>query len=449
LETEKPILPPGAISLEEDVVAMKNTFSELGSEIDEIISKRPPFIVRWGTVYFFFLLLLIGLVSWFIKYPDVITTKAKLTSLNPPKAIVARLDGQLVKLNVREGQRVQKYQVLGYMESTANAETVIYLSGILDSLQNALYNGQYNLLSFSFPSGEGRDGALGELQQPYQIFIQSFILFRSYLENGFYLQKKKLLAKDMETLQRLNNNLYQQKRLEEEDLSLAQQTFTANEQLKDQKVISAFDYRNESSKLIGKKMSLPQITSSIINNEAQQNDKRKEILELDNQIAQQKNIFIQSLNTFISQVDEWKKKYLLISPVKGRIAFSGFIEEHQQLHANQIICFVNPSNSQYYAEIYIPQFNLGKVKTGQQVLLKFSSYPYEEYGSLNGRIDFISTIPTDSGYLAKVILTNGLTTIYNKPIQYREGLQAQGEIITQNMRLSKRFYYNIVKKIRK
>ena len=55
-------------------------------------------------------------------------------------------------------------------------------------------------------------------------------------------------------------------------------------------------------------MTLPQISSSIISNESQQNEKQKEIAELENQIQQQKGLFVQALNTFKSQVEDWKKK---------------------------------------------------------------------------------------------------------------------------------------------
>lgn len=85
----------------------------------------------------------------------------------------------------------------------------------------------------------------------------------------------------------------------------------------------------------------------------------------------------------------------------------------------------------------------------RQVLLNFSSYSFEEYGSVKGAFDFISNIPTDSGYIAKVTLPKGLHTNYKKQVQYREGLIAQGEIITKNMRLLERFYYNMLKNIRK
>ena len=258
-----------------------------------------------------------------------------------------------------------------------------------------------------------------------------------------------MLNKDLTFLQKMHINLLEQKGLNTEDLNLSQKNFNANKSLNDDKVIADVEFRNESSKLISKKLSLPQISSSILSNEAQQNEKQKEIAELQNTIAQQKNIFIQALNTFKSQIDDWKKKYLLTAPIDGKIAFATFLQENQQLQANQIICFINPENTQYYAEVYIPQTNFGKVRTGQEVLLKFPSYPFAEYGSVNGKIDFISNINTDSGYLAKVILPNGLNTSYKKQVQFRDGLTGQGEIITQNMRLLQRFYYNILKQVKK
>jgi multidrug resistance efflux pump len=245
----------------------------------------------------------------------------------------------------------------------------------------------------------------------------------------------------------MHSNLLQQKELNVQDLDLSQKTFDANQSLKDDKVISDLDYRNEKSKLINKKLSVPQINSAIISNESQQNEKQKEIMELENTIVQQKSIFSQSLNTLKSQTDDWKKKYLLTAPTNGKIAFASFLQENQQLQLNQIVCFINPGNSEYYAEVYIPQTNFGKVKRGQKVLLKFPSYPFQEYGSIKGNIDFISNIGTDSGYLAKVILPNGLNTSYKKQLQFREGLKAQVEIITADMSLLQRFYYNIIKQV--
>ncbi len=413
--------------------------------VQEIISNKPGILVKYGIVFFLITLLLLVAACWFIQYPDVVNTKAKLTSINAPKEVITKTSCKLVKLFAKEGEQKAKGDILGYMESIANNEEVILLSKNVDSA-TSLFNNNNIDGSLSFLQNDYFN--LGELQQNYQAFSTTYQTFKNYLTNGFYIRKKVMLANDLSFLKRMHSNLLNQKGLNTQDLALQQKTFEANQSLKDDKVISELDYRNETSKLISKKLSLPQISSSIIGNEAQQNEKLKEIAELENTIAQQKSIFNQSLNTLKSQIDEWKQTYLLTAPTSGKIAFATFLQENQQLQANQLICFINPENTHYYAEVYIPQTNFGKVQIGQQVLLKFPSYPFQEYGSVKGSIDFISNIATDSGYIAKVLLPQGLNTNYNKKVQYRDGLMAQGEIITKNMRLLERFYYSIEKNIR-
>lgn len=414
--------------------------------VQEIVSSKPSFIVRYGIVFFLFILILLIIACWFIQYPDIVPTKAKLTSINAPKEVTTKTSGKLIKLFAKEGEQANTGDILGYMESIANNEEVILLSKNVDTATTLF---KKNNLQGSLTFLQNEYSNLGELQQNYQTFSTAYQTFKNYLTNGFYLRKRNMLAHDLSYLQKMHTNLLQQKGLNTQDLALQQKTFDANQSLKEDKVISELDYRNETSKLINKKLTLPQINTAIISNEAQQNEKLKEIAELENTTAQQKSIFEQTLNTLKSQIDEWKKKYLLTAPIDGKIAFATFLQENQQLQNNQTICFINPENTQYYAEIYIPQTNFGKVKTGQEVLLKFPSYPFQEYGSVKGFIAFISNINTDSGYLAKVTLPNGLNTSYKKQVQFRDGLQAQGEIITQNMRLIQRFYQNITKQFKK
>lgn len=418
----------------------------LSNEVQEIISYRPVWILRNGITLFILIITCLIVLTYFIQYPDVVNTKAKLTSINAPKVVITKTDGKLIKLFAKEGEQKMQGEILGYMESTANNEEVILLSENIDTAV-VLFNRNNLFDALSFLQNDYSN--LGELQQNYQTFSAAYQNFKNYLSNGFYIHKKAMLSNDLSFLQKMHSNLLKQKELNTEDLALQQKTFDANESLKNDKVISALDYRNETSKLINKKLTLPQISSAIISNEAQQNEKLKEIAELENVIVQQKSIFNQSLNTFKSQVDEWKQKYLLVAPVSGKIAFATFLQENQQLQANQILCFINPQNTQYYAEVYIPQTNFGKVQKGQDVLLKFPAYPFQEYGSVKGKIDFISNISTDSGYLAKVILPKGLNTSYNKQVQFRDVLLAQGEIITKDMRLLQRFYQNIIKQVRK
>jgi multidrug efflux pump subunit AcrA (membrane-fusion protein) len=413
------------------------------NEVSEIIAARPGFLIRWGISIFLAVLLLIIVAAFFISYPDVVTATAKLTSVNAPKEVRAKLTGKLIALKVTEGQAVKANEIIGFMESTASHEEVIGLALIADSVTGLIRNGQTEMLAqFNFPVCR----QLGEMQQQYQAFTQAFSLFKQYLNTGYYVKKKAMLQNDMFFINRLHSNLLQQKAMQQQDLGLAKQTFAANESLKNDSVISAFDYRNEKSKLINKALSIPQINAAIIANESNGHEKEKEISQLENEIAQQKMVFVQALNTFMAQVDEWKTKFLLTAPVDGSIAIIGFVQPNQQIENNQAVCFVNPGNTNYYAAVNIPQANFGKIKPGQKVLLKLPAYPYQEFGSLEGKLDFVSAIATDSGYLAKVIFPQGLITNYHKPVKYKDGLLAQGEIITADLKLSDRLI-NIIKQI--
>lgn len=168
-------------------------------------------------------------------------------------------------------------------------------------------------------------------------------------------------------------------------------------------------------------MSIPQINIAITNSTNAILEKQKETLRLQNDINQQRVSFNQSVNTFKFKLDEWKYKFLLTAPVAGSVAFVDFIHENQVFENEQSFCFINPGQTSCYARIIIPQYNFGKVAEGQEVLLQFPSYPYQEFGSVKGRIDFISKLPTDSGgYPARVVLPQGLFTSFhiNSPIKF-------------------------------
>lgn len=417
-------------------------FSEQSNEIEEIISRRPPFFVRWGIVFFFVFLLMLCSICWFVQYPDIVHSRGTLNSINAPKQIQAKTSGKLVKLFVKENDQVKDGDIIGYMESNANHQEVINLSIMLDSISKRTESGNTNdVIAYSaIPYHQ-----LGELQSFYQTFSNAFVTFISYLHNGFYLQKKQMLAADIIYLKRLHSVLQNQKELLLKDLLLADSSFLIYQTLKREKVISTIDYRLENSKFISKQLALPQINASIVTNESQQHEKQKEIAELENQIEQQKNIFVQSLNTMKSQVEEWEKKYLLIAPVSGFVSFAGFLQENKEIKSGELICYVNPGNTNYYAEAFVSQYNFGKLKLGQTVLLKFQAYPYQEFGYLKGAVDYINTVPTDSGFLAKISISHTLLTNYNKTIQYKTGLQFEAEIITDKLNLLQRLFYSFRK----
>jgi hypothetical protein len=419
-----------------------DTRQESSNAVREIISSDPGFWTRNGTVIFFILLLISGLSTWFIKYPEIISSNARLTGTNAPKPIATYEKGRLVHLFKQNGDYVRTNDIVGCMETTADWSQILQLSAMMDSLSDALINGNSEkigvLMSRNYEN-------LGELQNSYLAFRQAYMPFMDYVSGDFANKKKALLYRENTILERSKKSLEKRKQLYNEDVSLIQTTLDKNKQLLGEKVISEEEYRQMVSQSIARKVPVQEVESSVQNIAAQQNDKQKELLEINNNISTQQILFKEAVNNFKSDVNQWKHIHLLTATIEGTLSFTTFLEQNQQLESGIIIAFILPKGNNYYLQTFIPQNNFGKVSKGQKVLLKFPAYSWQEYGSVTGVIDYISPIPSDSGYLAKINLPKGLTTNHNKKILYREGLSAQAEIITKDIRLLQRLYYSITK----
>lgn len=407
-------------------------------ELRDFISHRPGYLIRWGTPIFFLLLTGLAVGSYFVHYPDIVHARGKVNAVNGPKQVVVKNGGRLVKLFKTDNANLNKGEIIGYLESIANHDEVLRLSTMLDTLQYFTDSNQLEEIPRFWKASNQSFAHLGELQQAHQTFMQEYSTFKDYLSTGFYVSKKQMLYGDLANTQKLLQTLYQQKGLQQQDLALTQKNFDVYDTLHQETLITDIEHRSQKSQLLSKKMSVPQMNASIINNQAQQIALKKEMMELDNQIVQQRSRFIQLLNAYSSTVEEWKSKYLITAPTSGKLIYAGFLEENQNLQVGQTIGFITNDNNQYYVEMLIPQSNFGKVKPGQNVLLKFSSHPSQEFGSVKGRIDYIKYMPSDSGYLSRVSLPDGLVTNYKKSISFTEGMSAEAEIITEERRLSSR-----------
>lgn len=429
IKEKEVILPPVDLSLRSEAM-------------HELISRKQGFLSRWALLIFLLILLLIGVATWFIHYPDVITTRATIIAANVPKEILTRQEGRLVKLYVRNGDNVLAGKILGFVESNANHQQVLQLDHNLYSVIKDLHDSNTLNISGYFESGFD---SLGELQQGYQQFTTALQQFEDYIGGGYYEKKKHVLFGDLAFLQKNKTIIQQQKELIEKDLKLAEETYSVNERLYKEKVIAKQEDRNEQSKLLGKQMTVPQINATLFANETQQREKQKEIADLNHTISQQKILFRQQVQTLQSLIQDWIKKYILIAPIDGRVSFILPLQEGGYFPANRLLGYVNPAVEGYYAVATLPQNNFGKVENGQRVQLRIDAYPYNEFGFVNGQLNYITDFATDSGFLAHIKLPEGLLTNQHKVLRYRNGLKAEARIITKDMRLLDRLFYDLRK----
>jgi len=93
------------------------------------------------------------------------------------------------------------------------------------------------------------------------------------------------------------------------------------------------------------------------------------------------------------------------------------------------------------ARAELPIFSSGKVKVGQQVNIRLENYPFEQFGLLRGSITSISEIPNENKYFVTIELPQKLITSQNKAIAFKQQLTGTTEIITEDLRLLERFFY--------
>jgi hypothetical protein len=104
-------------------------------EVQEILTKVPNWMIRWGNTLFLVLIGMLLLLSWFVKYPDIINANAIITTEIPPQKEYARTTGKIDTLFVKDIQNVLENQPLAIIENTANFTDVFFLKSIIDTIK--------------------------------------------------------------------------------------------------------------------------------------------------------------------------------------------------------------------------------------------------------------------------------------------------------------------------
>lgn len=422
-------------------ISRKQLLNIHSEEMQEIVGQAPRKLIRYGMTIFSLAVMIMLLVGWIIRYPDIINASFTLAAANSPKAVVAHIEGKLEKVLVLQGQQVVKDQVLAYIESTANHENIIHLATNLVGIRELAKHEQWNDIRISTDDYT----KLGEVQSSFQSFYSNYTHLHAFFSEGLYHKKKQALHADLKYNDSLQTGLLRQKDIYENDYQIAENDYTVKKELYKEKILAPLEIKQEESKLLSKKLPIENITASLTNNRSNRLAKENELMELEKEFIELKYDFVQSLNTLESEIEAWKKKYLLIAPDAGRLTFPTIIQEGQEIALNQEVLFVAPINTSFYGELLVEQENFGKITLNQPVVIRLASFPFQEYGKLQGIVSFISDRPNeDNQFIVKVDLPHGLITSNGTEINFSNGLSADAEIITAKTRLISKLLYTLI-----
>ena len=417
---------------------------ELRSEsVQDILTRPPHWMIRWGNTIIFIILLMILLMSYFIKYPEFVPAPIIVTSQNPPEKLLSRTNSKIEKIFIKDHQEVKKGDVLMILQSTANYNDVLKLKKIVDSISpNQILN---------FPLSETSKYKLGDLQSDYNSFAKAF------QDERLFSRLKPYAPEDIATSQSLSESrgriatLQQQLNLENAKFDLTKKNYERSQQLFNQGVIAKMELENERIKYLQAQQNVKSIMLSISQLEESLNNlnKTKSGVAINSE-KDKINYSSQTLQLFEQlrkSLKQWEQNYLIISSTNGTVSFQQFLGENQFVKTDEEVLSILPTNKEaLVGRMSIPSVNSGKVISGQKVLIKLDNYRYQEFGIVEGRVQNISLTPDEKGnYYVDVLLPNGLKTSYNKNLPFDKELKGNAEIVTQDLRLIERFFSQIRK----
>jgi len=409
-------------------------------EVQDVLSHPPNWMVRWGSVLFLFLILLILLLSSIIKYPDIIQTETIITTLIPPQKEFAKFTGKLDSIYVTESQPVGKNTVLAVLKNPANTKDVYYLKSILDTLH-------FEVKDFRFPIDEIPILILGDLEIAYANFENSYTEYELNKNLNPFSNEALANKVSMSELKTRLRNMQSQYSLNLSELQLKKNDLKRNKGLLEKGVISQLDYENKQLELLnverGQKnlaVSISQIREAIGN--ASKNIKSTEITRTREEARLLRNT-IQSLNQLKKAISDWENRYVLKSEIEGKVSFHNFWSTNQTVNQGDLVFTIIPdTQTNYIAKLKAEAQNSGKINPGQKVNIKLQNYPEKEFGMLKGNVSHISLTPDKEGYyFIDVSLPDKLITSYNKEIEFKQEMSGTAEIITEDLRLIERFFY--------
>lgn len=397
------------------------------------------------------LVLLLLIFGWFIKYPEVLHGQITLNTRQAPVKIVSATAGNLVLLQKKGGATVQAGTYLGYIKNSARLTDVQTLDRLLH--QVAIHKLNSAAHRHFFPENL----SLGDVNNPYFGFLSALYQFLDYKEQQpFVAQKKitqKLLKMQKTTLAALQNDFENQQIKYNRSMEL----FKRDSVLFSKKVTASADFDKSVIAKANTILDFKAIDKQITNTDyqIQEAENKLELLAIEKS-NKETELIIKLYNSYYDLLDaikKWEHTYVFIAPISGRIDFLSFLKNDDFIQSGQEIFKIIPDKNEIIGQVNLPEQGSGKVKTGQNVIIKLDNYPYNEYGSVKGKVSRISLATNEqtlsnkenkvNAYLVQVNLTDGLKTNYGTVLNFHAEAKGTAEIITEDRRLIERFFDNL------
>ena len=359
-------------------------------EVQEILTRPPHALIRWGITIFFGVLALLFIGGCFFKYPDIVSAEITITTEHPPVWIVARGSGKIQEVYRKDRETVKAGDIIAVLENPAITTHVLELKERITSfiLTDSC------ICQTVFPEKP----ELGNIQNAYAAFIKRSMRVDDSRE-------KKLFDKGL---------------ISKADYEEAQQTYLNRRQGREQLMTSLSSARIQEA----------QLQQSIVEIRMERNREANTI----------STSLKSALNDLLVSISDWELGYLFISPAGGILSYNNIWQKNQNVNAgDKVFSIVASAPGDIIGKIKLPVSGSGKVSPGQRVNISVTGYPYMEFGFLTGEVQSVSLLASeDNMYTVTVGLPQNLYTSYGKQLDFKGELSGTAEVMTDERSVTAR-----------
>jgi len=407
-------------------------------EVQEIISAVPNWMIRWGITLIFGLIVMLLVLSWFIKYPDIIFGNATLTTLEPPVKLVVRSSGKLTNILLEDGSTVEKNQVIAEMENPVTQNGIEFLKSYVLEIRSYLKSSKNELPLIT------ENHVFGAMQTNFNELQKNLKNYDEQIKNTYNTSRISNLKKKKQQYQILIAISIKQLALIKQELINAEDKYLANTNLYKKGVISKMDFYNEETAFRQKQMDVENAKRTTTDQQITLLNLAQELSDLEFQYYENERILANNIQANLLEIENgienWQQNFSFVAPVSGKLVWLEKIHQNQFIEVGKSLFAITTNNEKFIALATIPATGFGKIQTGQKARIKLNNYPTYEFGHLEGIVSKLTEIPNENTYQVEITLKNGMTSSYNKLLAFTPEMTGTAEIVTDDLRVIQRIF---------
>jgi HlyD family secretion protein len=414
-----------------------NALEEARSEeVQEVMGHVPSRILQYGLFGIFTILFSVIMLLLVIKSKDVISTEINLTTESPPARIVSQVNSTIETILFKEGEHVEPGAVIATMTNPGPlATSTIYLM-LTDYLKSESLEGLMLVQA----------GQLGELHLPFSAYLNARSQYQLALADKAFERKLSLQLEQIKIQEEQYSDMILQTEVRRMEFKFIERQFKSDSTHYFEKKygISSQEYQEAFQRYLQDKIAFLATEASLKSGKGNILQSRQAyentIAEIKNHDDQLRALLREQYDRFQKAVQDWSAKYIITSPIAGKVTFTNFWSSHQRVQPNDVIGTVVPSSTAFIGKAYIPYEAIGSVKIGQRVFIKLTGFPHLQFGQLIGKIRKISLVPETKGYAADIALADGMNSTYKNRLNFFQEMRGSCEIVVAEKPVLYKFF---------